>query len=48
MVANEQNDKKKRKDTEHQLNEATNLIERQLEEQKKQQDKLISAEIKSR
>lgn len=43
-----QNDKKKTSETLHKLNDACNLLEQQLEEQKKQQDKLLKAEISSR
>ncbi|KAK2166877.1 hypothetical protein LSH36_34g07043, partial [Paralvinella palmiformis] len=42
------NEKKKTTETLHNLNKAVNLIEKQMEEHKKQQDKLLSAEIKSR
>ena len=40
--------RKKNKETLHRLNESVMILEQQLEGQKKQQERIISAEIKSR
>ena len=43
-----QSETRKLKETTHKLNEAQNLLEKQLEESRKQQQKVLSAEIQSR
>ena len=43
-----QNEKKKINETLHKLNDAVTLVEQQLEESKRQQDRLFAAEIQSR
>lgn len=41
-------EKRRTHDVVHKLEDAVNLLEKHIEENKKQQDKLLSAEIKSR
>ena len=43
-----QTETRKLKETTHKLNEAQTLLEKQLEETRKQQQKVLSAEIQSR